>query len=672
MEDRLTRILFIEDDPSDLNFLQTHLSAEFYLELEWARSGEAGLEILLKHNHDVCLIDSDLGSHYGIALLREAMANGCRIPIIMIASESDYQVNIDAMESGAQWCLFKEHIKPGVLERTIELAIRQHRTRSQSRLLNELSRLINSRLDLSSVFNASLRALQENLELHRLAIFTYSEDTEALLLACATEGCPQLKEEVPIKDTRFQHCFALQNPLYTRDLGEYPSIGTLTANGIYSDVLVPIMCGNMPLGGMAVGRSKRDAFFPDEVKFLEEVADQLAIAMHNTQLYTELQEAYDKLGKSQEKVDQQERLRAMGTMASGIAHDFNNSLTPIACYSELLMTQDEIWSDKVNRRRLLKSILTAATDASRIINRLSEFYRERSPDDTFQPLHANELVRQCIEMTQPRWKDQAMEQGKTIRVESDLLAAHILPGNRAEIREMLMNLIFNAVDAIADRGTIFLRTSSTRGELLIQVTDTGTGMDEEIRKRCMEPFFTTRKNGTGMGLATTFGTISRHNGRVEIDSSPGHGTTIRIFFPIREEAIVEQTVEVPAPVKPLHLLLVEDEPVIRETLQEMLKVDGHSLEVANNGEEGIQVFKRGKFDLILTDRGMPEMNGDRMARIIKGIEPEQLIVMLTGSGEMMKAREDVPDCVDHILSKPISATELRRTLQQMTELKPAW
>ncbi|MDP6361226.1 MAG: response regulator, partial [Planctomycetota bacterium] len=229
----------------------------------------------------------------------------------------------------------------------------------------------------------------------------------------------------------------------------------------------------------------------------------------------------------------------------------------------------------------------------------------------------------------------------------------------------------NAVDAIEDRGTIFLRTSSTRGELLIQITDTGTGMDEEIRRRCMEPFFTTRKNGTGMGLATTFGTISRHNGRVEIDSSPGHGTTIRIFFPIREEAIVEQTVEVPAPVKPLHLLLVEDEPVIRETLQEMLKVDGHSLEVANNGEEGIQVFKRGKFDLILTDRGMPEMNGDRMARIIKGIEPEQLIVMLTGSGEMMKAREDVPDFVDHILSKPISATELRRTLLQMTELKPA-
>jgi DNA-binding response OmpR family regulator len=445
MEDRPIRILFIEDDPSDLNFLQTHLSAEFYHELEWAQSGEAGLEILLTHKHHVCFIDSDLGSHYGIALLREARASGCRIPIIMIAAESDYQVNIDAMEAGAQWCLFKEHIKPGVLERTIELSIRQHRARSQSHLLNELSRLINSRLDLNSVFNASLNTLHEYLELRRLAIFTYSDAKEALLLVCATKGNLELKELVPIKDTRFQECFARQNPLYTRDLSAHPSIGTLTANGIYSDVLIPIMRGDMPLGAMAVGRSKTDAFFPDEVKLLSQVADQMAIAMQNAHLYIELQEAYDKLRQSQEKIVQQERLRAMGTMASGIAHDFNNALTPIASYSELLMTKDDLGADQQNSLRLLKNIHTAASDASRIINRLSEFYRERAPDDDFQPLYINELVRQCIEITQPRWKDHAMEQGKTIHLQEDLQATHILPGNRAEIREMLMNLIFNAV-----------------------------------------------------------------------------------------------------------------------------------------------------------------------------------------------------------------------------------
>jgi signal transduction histidine kinase/DNA-binding response OmpR family regulator len=665
MEDPLIRILFIEDDPSDLNFIQTNLSADYYHELEWAQSGEVGLEILLTHKPHVCFIDSEPGSHHGIALLREARASGCRIPIIMIAAESDHQVNIDAMEAGAQWCLFKEHIKPGVLERTIELSISQHQAWSQSHLLNELSRLVNSRLGLNSVLNASLNTLHEYMELRRLAIFTYSESEESLLLACATKGSPKLKEVVPIKDTRFHECFALKNPLYTRDLSAHLSIGTLTANGIYSDVLIPIMRGDMPLGAMAVGRSKTNAFFPDEVKFLSQVGDQMATAMQNVQLYTELQEAYDKLGQSQEKVVQQERLRAMGTMASGIAHDFNNALTPISSYSELLLNRENLWADKDTSRRLLKNICTAASDVSQIINRLSEFYRERAPGDAFSPLYINELVRQCIEITQPRWKDQAMEKGKTIHLQEDLQATHILPGNRAEIREMLMNLIFNAVDAIKDRGTIILHTSSTQSELLLQISDTGEGMDEEVRKRCMEPFFTTREEGTGMGLATTFGTISRHSGRLEIDSLVGRGTTIRISFPVRENLPTEQIVEVSAPVTPMHLLLVEDEKVVRETIQEMLMVDGHTLEVASNGEEGIEAFRGGTFDLILTDRGMPKMNGDKMASIIKGINSEQIIVMLTGSGELMKAREEMPDCVDQILSKPISHSDLRRTLQKM-------
>ena len=209
------------------------------------------------------------------------------------------------------------------------------------------------------------------------------------------------------------------------------------------------------------------------------------------------------------------------------------------------------------------------------------------------------------------------------------------------------------------------RSFSTQSELLLQISDTGEGMDEEVRKRCMEPFFTTREEGTGMGLATTFGTISRHSGRLEIDSLVGRGTTIRISFPVRENLPTEQIVEVSAPVTPMHLLLVEDEKVVRETIQEMLMVDGHTLEVASNGEEGIEAFRGGTFDLILTDRGMPKMNGDKMASIIKGINSEQIIVMLTGSGELMKAREEMPDCVDQILSKPISHSDLRRTLQKM-------
>jgi signal transduction histidine kinase len=352
------------------------------------------------------------------------------------------------------------------------------------------------------------------------------------------EGCQpasRLKQEFPLFGTRFKTCIETGIPLYTSDLSleSHTDGNSLAEYGLGSDVLVPILLSDEILGAFAVGRSQANAFSEGEIEFLANLADHLGIAIHNARLYEKLQVAYRQLTKSQEKHVQQERLSALGTMASGIAHDFNNSLSPILGYSELLLLQPELNADAERQRRMLETIHSSAHDAAAVVMRLREFYRHREDDEYFRAVEPNQLVEQVMAITQPRWRDEAMRDGKTITVDTDLQAQILLNGNESELREMLTNLVFNAADSITGEGTIKLSTYHTKKMVNIEVMDTGIGMTEEVIKRCQEPFFTTKgERGTGMGLAMAYGTVQRHGGTLEIESKLNEGTTFRISLPL--------------------------------------------------------------------------------------------------------------------------------------------
>ena len=380
-------------------------------------------------------------------------------------------------------------------------------------------------------------------------------------------------------------------------------------------------------------------------------------------LNAELKTALENLQATQQQVIQQERLRALGQMASGIAHDFNNALVPILGFTELLQLSPQILTDPAKSAKYLDAIQTSAKDAASVVSRLREFYRPDKNDRAFAPVNLKRLVEQAITLTRPKWKDQAQANGATVSIVLELEAVPPVAGEESPLREVLTNLIFNAVDAMPDGGTLTLRTRCDRSSACLEIADTGTGMTEEVRQRCLEPFFSTKgERGTGLGLAMVFGIVQRHSGKLDLESAPGHGTTFRITLPLMDAA-PERTAEAPSD-KParrsLRVLVVDDEAPIRDTLGAVLAIDGHEVESAVEGADGLKRFIAGKFDLVLTDKAMPGMNGDQMAAAIKRVAPRTPIILLTGFG-LFHDKSEFPD-IDVLASKPIRIPALREAI----------
>jgi PAS domain S-box-containing protein len=397
------------------------------------------------------------------------------------------------------------------------------------------------------------------------------------------------------------------------------------------------------------------------------------VTEYDAEVYEALQHAYDDLRNTREAVMQHERLRVIGQMASGIAHDINNALAPVKLYAQVLLEDEHGLSER--GRGNLQTIRNAINDVTETVARLREFYRARQSPLTFVPLNLNGLIHQVLDLTRARWKDMPQQAGITIKVLTDL--ATNLPaalGIESEIREAVINLIFNAVDAMPTGGTMTLRTGVTQseqperaaGQPYIEVIDSGVGMDENTLRRCMEPFFTTKgERGTGLGLAMVYGIIKRNNSEIEIESTPGRGTTMRLVFENSPAAHTQVNPVVKANVaSSLRILVIDDDPLVAEVFRDILEREGHQVTLAEGGEKGVSAFReaqrRGEpFAIVLTDLGMPHMDGRRVAQAIKADSPSTPVVLLTGWGRRLLAEGEIPPGVDQVLSKPPDLSDLR-------------
>jgi CheY-like chemotaxis protein len=361
-------------------------------------------------------------------------------------------------------------------------------------------------------------------------------------------------------------------------------------------------------------------------------------------------------------------------MASGLAHDFNNALVPISGYAEMLLEHPDILKDQAKATKYLTLIMTGVEDAASVVSRLREFYRKREEGETYRPLSLNQMVEQAVALTRPRWRDEALGSGRTILVEADMRPVPRILGSESELRELLTNLIFNAVDAMPEGGTIRIRTGLREAasgdappQVFLEVSDTGTGMTDEVRRRCLEPFFSTKgERGTGLGLPMVFGIVKRHRGTMDIESTVGKGTTFIVLLPADASRTREAPARAAAPIGPLRVLVVDDEPIARDVLTEYLTGDGHQVETAANGREGFDKFKGGDFSVVITDRAMPEMGGDQLAAMVKEQAPSTPVVLLTGFGDLMNAAGEKPDGVDLVVKKPIRLSTLREVLAKMS------
>jgi signal transduction histidine kinase/ActR/RegA family two-component response regulator len=377
-----------------------------------------------------------------------------------------------------------------------------------------------------------------------------------------------------------------------------------------------------------------------------------------------LERALDDVGQAHAAMLRQERLRALGELASGIAHDFNNSLSLIIGFAELLLADAETALAPDEVRTNVRLIHSAATGAAAVVGRLRDFYRSRFEGELFQPVNLNDVIAQATSLTQPRWRSLAQAAGRTIRLESVLGQVPPVDGREADLREALTNLLMNALDAMPTGGTLTVRSRAVDEHVIVEVSDTGVGMPPEVRARIFEPFFTTKgEAGTGLGLALVHSIVERHHGEIHAASAEGRGTTFTIRLPAARR---EQASPIAGPesdrVRDLRVLLAEDEPALRQILVSYLKIDGHEVTATADGAEAIQAFRAGQFDLVVTDRAMPNLGGDQLAAEIKRVSPGMPVMMLTGLGDLMQELDDRPDGVDVVIGKPIGLAGLRVAL----------
>ena len=379
-----------------------------------------------------------------------------------------------------------------------------------------------------------------------------------------------------------------------------------------------------------------------------------------------LKKTLSELRETQQQVIQQERTRALGTMASGIAHDLNNGLSLILGYGDMLLALEEKFPAGSKERYYLEQVVRAGRDNAHMVKRLREFYRPCAAVEDRQALDLNEIVIQAISLTSPKWQAAAEADGASIRIKTDLGKIPLIAGAPAELREVLTNLIFNAVDAMPRRGTIRFRTRRKGESVRLEVTDTGTGMSETTRRRCLEPFYTTKGNaGSGLGLAMSYGIIRRHGGKITVESQINRGSTFILEFPVPTEIVVPVTPSSPPAMRPLRVLVVDDHAGIREIVSAYLAEDRHIVETASCAKEAMEKFRGGNFDLVITDRAMPEINGEELAATIKRINPRKPVIMLTGFASPSDAKHTRAENVDWTISKPARLDDLRRAILEV-------
>jgi GAF domain-containing protein/CheY-like chemotaxis protein/anti-sigma regulatory factor (Ser/Thr protein kinase) len=458
-------------------------------------------------------------------------------------------------------------------------------------------------------------------------------------------------------------------PVWSADLEQDPGVRIpddrgerLGAHGPGACLAVPLRLHDEILGVLAVGGDSARAFSPEEMTVLQTFADQAALALENARLYQRAQAAYEELSRAQAQLVRAETLRALGELASGAAHHLNNLLTVILGRVQLARERQEL----PEIRRSLGVAERATLDAAEVVRRMARVSRAHTVTGLVT-LDLNEVVQEVLELTRPRWHDEAVVRGLRIEARAELEPLPPILGHPPSLREALMNLILNAIDALTSDGGIVVKTWTTGERVYCAVADTGTGMPEMVQRRALEPFFSTKGlRSTGLGLSVTYGIIQRSGGELTIDSTEGRGTTVTFNLPVASTRDEPPGPLTAAPIAPLRVLLIDDETIVRTTVADILSNLGATVIEAQGGREGLALLEQdSSVDLVLTDLGMPGMTGWAVARAIKARHPLLLVGLLTGWGEDPEASPDDRVTVDFTLTKPVTVAALRAAIARL-------
>ncbi len=541
--------------------------------------------------------------------------------------------------------------------------------------LYEVGRKLSSTLDLDELLKSALELLKEQWGYSLCSILLIDKEKNELYIRKVIG-----RDIEEVKHMRFR--VGIDGIVgWVAKSGEFLYVPDISKDSRYipgspegrSEVALPLKVRDQVIGVLDLESKEVHGFDDEDLKALSSFANQVSIFIENAQLFSDLRQTLNELKQAQDQIIQAEKLRAMGEMASGVAHDFNNVLAAILGNIQLLLHSFEHYSPEEIRERL-KTIERASKDGAETVRRIQDFTGKRR-DREFIPLSLNDLIREVAAITEPRWKDQAQKKGIHIDLVRESGDVPPVLGNPAELREVLTNIIFNAVDAMPKGGQIKLSTHPHSEDWVeMRITDTGIGMTEEVRKRIFDPFFTTKGvTSSGLGMSVSYGIIKRHGGEILVESEPGKGTTFILHLPTgygEEVKAGEKKVEKPSGmIRPVKVLVIDDEEAVRDVLSRMLTAKGHQVETASDGDEGIERFKKQPFDLVFTDLGMPKVSGWEVGKRLKELNPKIPVIMITGWGMELDRKKMSQNGIDLMISKPFNFDQVTQLIFEAMELK---
>ncbi|MGH7726605.1 MAG: GAF domain-containing protein [Candidatus Eiseniibacteriota bacterium] len=555
--------------------------------------------------------------------------------------------------------------------------------------VNEIARSVSSTLDPSRLDRAVVTQLARIVPGDRLAVLRYDAARRRIVRSVVLDARTGLAHDGDDLSWTFDKGIdpatltPHQAEIWTRrDDPDGAAEARAIANGLASMVLVPIALDGVVAASIVVASAREDGFTSEQIRRLEMVSYHVAVALKNAELFSRLQASYIQLNEAQDGLVRSEKLRALGEMASGVAHDFNNVLGAILARAQLLR-QDLAGTEAEEE---LEVIEKAALDGASTVRRLQDFTRVRT-DRTFQAVGMAQLVEDCVSLTRGRWRDEAERAGLHYEVITTLDPVPDVAGQASELREVLTNLILNALDAMPRGGRLQLSTRRVAGELgeetIVEVRDAGEGMSPETRARIFDPFFTTKGvRGVGLGLSVAYGIVQRHGGRIEVESAPGAGTTMRVRLPADVAATSARAAAPASPASPairadgppgtppgappgaasspsLSILVIDDEPNVRSLLADLLRTAGYRVTAVASGRDALTwLDAQPECDLVLTDLGMPDLSGWDVARALLGRPQAPPVILVTGWGIQLDDHVLPASGVSGVIAKPFTIEDV--------------
>jgi signal transduction histidine kinase/CheY-like chemotaxis protein len=432
---------------------------------------------------------------------------------------------------------------------------------------------------------------------------------------------------------------------------------------IQSAVGIPIKIKGEVIGVLLVGSEKLAAFDNVDVEALQALCAHISTCIDNARMYEGTKEVQHRLAES-------EKLRALSLVTSGIAHDFNNILSVILSRTELALSHIE--DEEI--RRHLEQVVVTAKEGGETIHRLEGFAHTDKDRDDFIGVDINKIVEEALEICKPRWKGMSQNWDDEVQIITDLQADQMILGASNQLREVLVNLIFNALEAMPAGGSLCIRTENEGNGISLFVSDTGVGMTPEMRQQVFIPFFTMKPGRIGLGLSVCYGILQSHAGTIDIQSEIGEGTNIKIWLPTYAHTEIEGDEKpresIPALVEPVTILVVEDEKSMLDGLVETFTDAGHKVLAASNGLEGFELFlEAGKLDIVFTDLGMPKLSGWELIEQLRAFDPMLPIVVFSGWGDVINPMKLRKFGIAKVIRKPFEMAKLHATLYEVLAMR---